>query len=55
MTPVMDHARYQKYQIVQQLASVLAIEFLYLPTYCPNLSLIEGRWQFLKEMPVFKI
>jgi len=55
MTPVMDHARYQKYKIVRQLASVLAIELLYLPTYCPNLSLIKGRWQFLKKMPVFKI
>ena len=53
MTPVMDHARYQKYQIVQQLASVLAIELLYLPTYCPNLNRIEGFWKFLPKKCLF--
>jgi len=49
MTLVMDPARDQKCKIVRQLASVLAIELLYLPTYCPNLNRIEGSWKFLNK------
>ena len=43
---VMDPARDQKCKIVRQLAFVLAIELLDLPTYCPNLNRIEGFWKF---------
>ena len=46
---VMDPARDQKCKIVRQPASVLAIELLYLPTYCPNLNRIEGFWKFLNK------
>ena len=46
MALVMDPARDQKCKIVRQLASVLAIELLYLLTYCPNLNRIEGFWKF---------
>ena len=49
ITLVMDNARYQKCKIVWQLASVLGIELLYLPTYSPNLNLIERFWKFLKK------
>ena len=46
---VMDPARDQNCKIVRQPASVLAIELLYLPTYCPNLNQIEGFWKFLPK------
>ena len=46
---VMDPARDQKCTIVRQLASVLAIELLDLPTYCPNLNRIKGFWRFLNK------
>ena len=49
ITLVMDHARDQKCKIVRQLASVLGIELLYLPTYSPNLNLIERFWKFIKK------
>ena len=45
MTLVLDNARYQKCQLVQELADSLGIEFLYLPSYCPNLNLIERLWK----------
>jgi transposase len=34
---------------VQQLADELGIELLYLPTYSPNLNLIERLWKFVKK------
>ena len=49
ITLVMDQARDQKCKIVQRLASVLVIELLDLPTYCPNLNRIEGFWKFLPK------
>ena len=49
MTLVMNRARDQKCKIVWQPASVLAIELLDLPTYCPNLNRIEGFWKFLNK------
>lgn len=49
VTLVLDNARYQKCPLVQQLAEELGIERLYLPTYSPNLNLIERRWKFVKK------
>jgi transposase len=40
ITLVMDNARYQHCQLVQNLASELGIELLFLPSYSPNLNLI---------------
>ncbi len=48
ITLVLDNARYQKCRIVQELAETLDIELLYLPTYLPNLNLIERLWKFVK-------
>ena len=36
---VCDNARYQKCKLVQELADILKIELLYLPSYSPNLNL----------------
>ena len=49
ITLVLDNARYQKCRVVQDLAKLLEIELLYLPTYSPNLNLIERLWKFVKK------
>jgi transposase len=49
ITLVLDNARYQKCQVVQALAASLRIELLYLPSYSPNLNLIERLWKFVKK------
>ena len=49
ITLVLDNARYQKCQVVQALAAALGIELLYLPSYAPNLNLIERLWKFVKK------
>ena len=49
ITLVLDNARYQKCAVVQALAVSLGIELLYLPSYSPNLNLIERLWKFVKK------
>jgi transposase len=49
ITLVLDNAAYQKCALVQQLAASLNIELLYLPSYSPNLNLIERVWKFVKK------
>jgi transposase len=49
ITIVLDNARYQKCHLVQDLAKSLGIELLYLPSYSPNLNLIERLWKFVKK------
>ena len=49
ITLVLDNARYQKCALVQDLAFALNIELLYLPSYSPNLNLIERLWKFVKK------
>src|SRR4051794_33492355 len=48
ITPVLDNARYQKCEVVQAPAASLKVELLYLPSYSPNLSLIERLWRFIR-------
>ena len=48
ITLVLDNARYQKCALVAGLALQLKIELLYLPSYSPNLNLIERVWKFVK-------
>jgi transposase len=49
ITLVLDNARYQKCALVQGLAASLGIELLYLPSYSPNLNLIERVWRFVRK------
>ena len=49
ITLVLDNARYQKCALVQNLAKGLDIELLFLPSYSPNLNLIERLWKFVKK------
>jgi transposase len=45
---VLDNARYQKCKLVQELATRLGINLVYIPSYSPNLNLIERLWKFVK-------
>ena len=45
---VLDNARYQRCKLVQNRALELGIELIFLPTYSPNLNLIERVWKFVK-------
>jgi len=45
---VLDNARYQRCELVITKARELGIELLFLPTYSPNLNLIERVWKFVK-------
>jgi transposase len=49
ITLVLDNARYQRCELVQALARLLRIELLFLPSYSPNLNLIERLWKFVKK------
>jgi len=48
ITLVMDNAKYQYNKKVWELAEELDIELLYLPSYSPNLNLIERLWKLVK-------
>jgi transposase len=49
LTLVLDNARYQRCELVQSLARSLKVELLFLPSYSPNLNLIERLWKFVKK------
>jgi len=53
ITLVLDNARYQKCKIVFELADKLNIDLLYLPSYSPNLNLIERLWKFVKKKVLY--
>jgi len=48
-TVVLDNARYQRCAIVETEARRLGIELLFLPSYSPNLNVIERLWKFTKK------
>jgi transposase len=49
ITIVLDNAAYQRARIVRECAEELGIKLLFLPSYSPNLNLIERYWKFLKK------
>jgi transposase len=49
ITIVLDNAAYQRCQLVQSLAEELGITLMFLPSYSPNLNLIERLWKFVKK------
>jgi transposase len=48
ITLVLDNARYQHCQKVKAEAERLGVQLLFLPSYSPNLNLIERLWKFTK-------
>ncbi len=53
VTLVLDNARYQRNAVVKALAEELTIELLFLPSYSPNLNLIEPLWRFMKRKAAY--
>jgi len=46
---VLDNARYQHCKLVEEAAKSLDITLLFLPSYSPNLNIIERLWKFTKK------
>ena len=53
VTLVLDNASYQRCKLVQALAKSLSIELMFLPSYSPNLNLIERLWKFVKKQVLY--
>ena len=46
---ILDNAAYQRCNLVKTTAIKLGIELVFLPTYSPNLNLIERVWKYVKS------
>ena len=46
---ILDNARYQKCELTRNAAEEYNIEVIYLPSYSPNLNLIERLWKLLRK------
>jgi transposase len=53
ITLVLDNARYQHCALVMALAKSLNIHLEFLPSYSPNLNLIERLWKFVKKQALY--
>jgi transposase len=53
VTVILDNARYQRCALVTTVAETLGIALLYLPSYSPNLNLIERFWKFVKKQCLY--
>ena len=52
---VLDNARYQHCRLVKALAEELDITLHFLPSYSPNLNLIERLWKFTKKKCLYNV
>ena len=53
ITLVLDNARYQHNAVVKELAQSLGIKLLFLPSYSPNLNVIERLWKFIRRQAIY--
>jgi len=49
VTVVLDNAKYQRCKLVRTCAETFGIELLFLPSYSPQLNLIERFWRLVKK------
>lgn len=49
VTLIMDNARYQYCDLVKEFAAKMNVQLLFLPSYSPNLNLIERFWKYVKK------
>lgn len=52
---ILDNAAYQRCHVVRDFALELGIELIFLPSYSPNLNLIERLWKFVKKKCLYNI
>jgi transposase len=50
---VLDNARYQHCIFIKDIANKLGITLLFLPSYSPNLNIIERLWKFIKKKALY--
>ena len=50
---ILDNAKYQHCKFVEEIAKQLKIKLEFLPTYSPNLNLIERLWKFMKKKVLY--
>lgn len=53
VTIFLDNARYQHCALVENLARQLNLQLEFLPSYSPNLNLIERLWKFVKKQCLY--
>ena len=53
ITLVLDNARYQHCALVMNMAKSLQIHLEFLPSYSPNLNLMERLWKFVKKQVLY--
>jgi transposase len=53
ITLVLDNARYQHCALVRDFAQRVNIHLEFLPSYSPNLNLIERLWKFVKKQVLY--
>ena len=49
VTVALDNAKYQRCELVRERARKLGVELLFLPSYSPQLNLIERYWRLVKK------
>jgi len=53
ITIFLDNARYQRCKLVKTVAESININLIFLPSYSPNLNLIERYWKFVKKQVLY--
>lgn len=53
ITIILDNCGYQTCNIVRAAARMMSIELIFLPSYSPNLNLIERLWKFVKKKSLY--